>query len=52
MEILIDISEITTNRRVTIPKQVMKRLNIDGKARLRWMEENGKVVVHGEEALE
>jgi len=44
-EKMIRISKVSSNRQVTIPKLVLKKLDIKKGDQIVWIEENGKILV-------
>jgi len=44
-ERIIQISKITTNRQVTIPVEIMKKLKVKVGDKIIWIEHNGDIIV-------
>jgi antitoxin PrlF len=44
-EKIIQISKITSNRQVTIPVEIMKRLNVKAGDKILWIEHNNNIII-------
>lgn len=44
-EQIIQVSKITSNRQVTIPKEIMKRLKLNGGDKIVWIEQNNNIII-------
>ncbi|MCW4015451.1 MAG: AbrB/MazE/SpoVT family DNA-binding domain-containing protein [Candidatus Bathyarchaeota archaeon] len=44
-ERIIQISKITSNRQVTIPAEIMKKLNLKAGDKTLWIEQNDKIII-------
>jgi AbrB family looped-hinge helix DNA binding protein len=44
-ERIIQISKITSNRQVTIPVEIMKKLKVKAGDKIIWIERNGDIIV-------
>ncbi len=42
---IIQVSKITSNRQVTIPKEVMKRLKLKQGDKIVWIEQNNNIII-------
>ncbi|PVX27139.1 MAG: hypothetical protein CW716_03835 [Candidatus Bathyarchaeum sp.] len=42
---IIQVSKITSNRQVTIPKEIMKRLKLKGGDKIVWIEQNNNIII-------
>jgi AbrB family looped-hinge helix DNA binding protein len=44
-EQIIQISKITSNRQVTIPKEIMKKLNLKAGDKILWIQQNNNITI-------
>jgi len=44
-EKIVQISKVTSNRQVTVPVEIMNKLNVKRGDKIIWIEENGKILV-------
>jgi AbrB family looped-hinge helix DNA binding protein len=44
-EHIIQISKITSNRQITIPVEIMKKLRVNAGDKIIWIERNGDIIV-------
>ncbi len=44
-ERIIQVSKITSNRQVTIPAEVMKKLSLEAGDKIVWIEQKGSIIV-------
>jgi|GEM_PF-2697974 AbrB family looped-hinge helix DNA binding protein len=44
-EKIIQLSKITSNRQVSIPVEIMKRLKVEAGDKILWIERNGDIII-------
>jgi AbrB family looped-hinge helix DNA binding protein len=42
---IIKVSKITSNRQVTIPKEIMKRLKLKAGDKIVWIQQNNNIII-------